>query len=182
MDKVKMKTLFDKTILGGIEVENRFVRSATWENMTTDKGQLTAELIDLYADLAKGGAGLLITGYAAVMGNEQPNPKMMRLPDDSAIDEYKKLTDMVHEHGSKIVLQIAYGGSQTDYNIGEREIWGPSAVAEIGTGVIPREMTREDISELVAAFDKIVNVNFKGAYFSVKYAAPYLNQTRWINE
>jgi NAD(P)-dependent dehydrogenase (short-subunit alcohol dehydrogenase family) len=32
----------------------------------------------------------------------------------------------------------------------------------------------EEVDE--AAFDKVVNVNFRGAYFSVKYAAPYLNE------
>jgi NAD(P)-dependent dehydrogenase (short-subunit alcohol dehydrogenase family) len=32
----------------------------------------------------------------------------------------------------------------------------------------------EEVDE--AAFDKVVNVNLKGAYFSVKYSAPYLNE------
>lgn len=147
-----MKTLFEETKLGNITVKNRFVRSATWENMTTEDGHITEKLYKIYEDLAKGEVGLIITGYANVVKEEQPNPGMMGIYNDSFIDEYKKLTNLVHSYGSKIIMQIAYGGTKTTFNVGERVIFAPNEVAEKSTNVVGKAMTKEEIDYIVNAF------------------------------
>jgi 2,4-dienoyl-CoA reductase-like NADH-dependent reductase (Old Yellow Enzyme family) len=145
-----MKTLFGKTKIGNIDMKNRFVRSSTWDKMADEKGHMTNNLMQRYEELASGGVALIFTGITMVT-EEKPYPNVMSIENDSYIDEYKKLTDMVHSYDSKIVTQLAYGGSQGNYTE-NKEILGPSAVAEIGTGVIPKEMTKEDISMLIKAF------------------------------
>ncbi len=50
-----MSKLFESTTINGMELPNRFVRSATWEGMAADDGTCTPELKNLYVDLAKGG-------------------------------------------------------------------------------------------------------------------------------
>jgi len=147
-----MKELFEKTSINGLELKNRFIRSATWERMADDKGHLTERLLNVYEKLAEGGAAAIITGYAFVVEDEQPNARMMGIYNDSFIEEYKKLTDAVHKRGSKIILQIVYGGSFTWYNTGERVIWGPSAVTNKVSNVTPKEMTLEEIRILIEAF------------------------------
>lgn len=52
--------------IGSIEIKNRFVRSATFEGMATEEGYVTDKQVELYKALAKGGVGLIITGYAYV--------------------------------------------------------------------------------------------------------------------
>jgi len=106
-----MRKIFEAAKINRLDVKNRLVRSATWENMADDKGHMTEQLFKVYEKLTRGGTGLIITGYAFVTRDEQPNPGMMGMYDDAFIDEYRKLTDMVHEQGSRIVMQIAYGGS-----------------------------------------------------------------------
>jgi len=147
-----MKELFEKTSINGLELKNRFIRSATWERMADDKGHLTERLLNVYEKLAEGGAAAIITGYAFVIEDEQPNARMMGIYNDSFIEEYKKLTDAVHKRGSKIILQIVYGGSFTWYNTAERVIWGPSAVTNKVSNVTPKEMTLEEIKILIEAF------------------------------
>lgn len=147
-----MKQIFEPTSIGSLQLKNRLVRSATWENKADDRGHLTPQLSEVYEQLAAGGVGLIITGYAFVLEQEQPNPGMMGIYADSFIDEYRQLTQRVHELGGKIVLQIAYGGSQTGYPPEEGVIWGPSAVADLATGVVPTPMSREDIQTVVTAF------------------------------
>ena len=147
-----MRHIFEEAHIGRMKLKNRLVRSAMWENLATDKGHMSEELFTLYEDLSKGGVGLIITGYAFVTPNEQPSPGMMGICDDTFIDEYKKLTDMVHLNDSKIVMQIAYGGSQTGLSPEGRTIWGPSNIPDLAFGVIPTPMTREDIRTLVKAF------------------------------
>lgn len=182
-----MKTLFDRTSIGGLELKNRFFRSATWERKADDKGHMTDRLMKVYGDLADGGTGAIITGYAFVLEDEQPNARMMGIYDDSFIDEYKKLTEMVHSKGSKIILQIVYGGSFTWFNTGQRIIWGPSAVPNKLTNVTPKEMTRDEISTLINAFGDAAlraqksgfdGVEIHGAhgYMLNTFLAPYFNQ------
>ena len=146
-----MKNLFDIVRLGNLDIKNRFVRSATWENMTED-GHMNEDLYNIYEELAKGEVGLLLTGYANIVKEEQPNAGMFGIYDDSFIPGYQELCKRVHKHGSKIVLQVAYGGTKTQYNIGERIIFAPSNVAEQSTGILGKEMTLDEIKYIVKAF------------------------------
>lgn len=182
-----MKKLFEKTTLANMELKNRFVRSATWENMTTEDGHLTPELYDIYEELAKNEVGLIITGYANVVKEEQPNPGMMGIYDDSFIAEYQKLTDLVHQHGAKIVKQIAYGGTKTSFNVGERVIFAPSEVAERGTGTLGKEMSKADIDYIVDAFAQAgrrakesgfdgVEIHAAHTYLINQFLSPYYNK------
>jgi len=84
----KMKMLFDNTTLSNMNLKNRFFRSATWEAMADDKGHMTEKLYNVYENLAKGGVGTIITGYAFVTEDEQPNPGMMGIYNDSFIEQY----------------------------------------------------------------------------------------------
>lgn len=147
-----MKELFEATRLGTLELKNRCLRSATWEGIAEETGHINDEVMALYEELAKGGAAALITGYAYVLKEEQPSPKMFGAYDDSFIDSYRPLTRMVHENDSKIILQLCYGGSFTWFNTENREIWGPSAVTNKISGVTPKEMTPEDIQTLIRAY------------------------------
>ncbi len=182
-----MKKLFEQTQLKNITLKNRFVRSATWENMTTEDGHMTKELYDVYEELAKGEVGLIITGYANVVKEEQPNPGMMGIYDDSFIDEYKKLTDLVHKYGSKIIKQIAYGGTKTSFNVGERIILAPSEVEELGTKTLGKAMTKEEIDYIVEAFAQAgkrakdagfdgVEIHGAHTYLINQFLSPYYNR------
>lgn len=184
-----LKNLFEKAKIGDMELKNRFVRSATWENMADEKGHITDKLFKVYEDLARGGVGLIITSYCYIMEEEKPNPGMLGIYNDSFIEEHKKLTEKVHEYGSKIVLQIVYGGSQTRYNIGERIIYGMSSVKHKATGVTPKEITKKEIDILKRAFaDAAIRAKKAGydgmqihaahGYFLSQTLSPYYNRRK----
>ncbi|MDG3084835.1 NADH:flavin oxidoreductase [Vibrio hannami] len=182
-----MKSLFEESYIGAMKVKNRFIRSATWENMTTEDGHMTDKLYDIYQELAEGEVGLIITGYANIVEEEQPNPGMMGIYDDSFINEYKKLTSIVHDSDSKIVMQLAYGGTKTTHNVGSRIIFAPSEVPERGTQTLGKAMTKEEIDYIVDAFAKAAGrakdagfdgVEIHGAhtYLINQFLSPYYNQ------
>lgn len=52
-----MKSLFDQTLLAGMKLKNRFVRSATYDGFADEGGHMTDELFQRYENLAKGGVG-----------------------------------------------------------------------------------------------------------------------------
>ena len=182
-----MRNLFEETKIKGITLKNRFVRSSTWESMATPEGYLTDQLMDVYKELAKGDVGLILTGYAFVTKEEQPSPRMMGIYDDSFIKDFRALTDMVHHYGSRIVLQIVYGGTQTRYRPEDRVIWGPSAVKEIGSGVVAKEMTLKEIRTLIKSFGdsalRTKSAGFDGVqihcahgYLLGQFLSPYHNR------
>ncbi|MBP2654842.1 MAG: dehydrogenase [Firmicutes bacterium] len=135
-----MKALFDKTRLGSICLKNRLFRAATFENRGSK--DLVDEMFMVYQNLARGGVGTIITGFTDVLGLE--------VYEESFLSQYKKITSMVHEYDTKIVLQIGYRGSFMFKD--EHVIWGPSAVQNVRTKIKPKEMTQEDIQLMQKAF------------------------------
>ena len=182
-----MKNLFEEVKFGNILLKNRFIRSATWENLTDEKGHLNSNLYSIYEELADSQVGLIITGYANVVKEEQPNPGMMGIYNDSFIEEYKKLTDSVHKKGSKIIMQIAYGGTKTKFNTENRIIFAPSNVPERMTKVMGQTMAKTDIDYIVEAFAqagrRIKEAGFDGvelhgahSYLINQFLSPYYNR------
>ncbi|NCB92820.1 MAG: NADH:flavin oxidoreductase [Clostridia bacterium] len=184
-----MGIIFEKTKLGSLCLKNHLVRSATWENKTTEDGHMTDELYDIYEKLAKSEVGLIITGYANILKEEQPNHGMMGIYEDSYIEDYKKLTDIVHSYGSKIIMQIAYGGTKTTYRVGERIIFAPGEIPERGTGTKGKAMTGDDILLVEEAFAqaalRIKKAGFDGVeihaahtYLINQFLSPYYNDRK----
>lgn len=182
-----MKKLFEKTSIGPMELKNRLWRAATWLNMASSTGHMTERLEKVYLDLARGGVGTIITGYAFVMEEEQPNPGMLGIYNDSFIPEYQKFTQKIQAQGANIVMQIAYGGSFTSYLPEKRTIWGPSAVAHPLTKVVPTEMTGDNIKTITAAFasaaGRVRAAGFDGVelhaahtYLLSQFLSPYFNR------
>lgn len=147
-----MATLFEETTINGMTLRNRMVRSATWEGMCEQDGRPTERLINCYKDLAKGGIGLIITGYAFVRLDGKNNPGQMGIHTDNFADDYKKMTKAVHEAGGKIAVQLVHGGGQSNAEIAGRQSFAPSAVKVNQFPEMPAELTRDEISKIITAF------------------------------
>ncbi len=179
--------LFEEVSLGSMRAKNRFVRAATWEGWATEDGRMTPELLEIYRELATGGVGAILTGYAHVVADEQPNPRMMGIYDDSFVEEYRELVSVVHGAGARIVLQVAYGGSATRLDPPSRRILGPSAVANPKTGIVPVEADEDDLAFLrdafAAAARRAKEAGFDGVelhvahgYLLGQFLSPHLNR------
>lgn len=183
-----MKNLFDKTSIRSLELKNRLVRSATHEGMSDKDGFPGPSLFKLYKRLARGGAGLIITGYAFVSKDGiSPFYRMQAIDRDEFIDKYRSLVDQVHESGARIAMQLAHCGRQTnDITINTQPI-APSAVPDTSSGVMPREMTEPDIERIIedfaqgarrvkeAGFDA-VQFHCAHGYLLSTFISPYTNR------
>lgn len=173
-------------------VKNRFVRSAAGDGMATIDGECTDRLIDFYRELAEGGVGLIITGGAYV----HQSGKMVNsigLYSDNVIDGYRRFTGKVHACNAKIVAQLFHPG-RSIYNInkGAGCLIAPSPVKVDLTGLTPRELTEDDIKELITAFAhaarRAKEAGFDGVEFHASHGyllhsflSPYTNRRgdRW---
>lgn len=109
----KDSIVFKSGKIGSIEIKNRLVKSATYENAATN-GEVTADLLKFYTDLAKGGTGMIVTGAAAVYPKNISMKRGMRVFEDRFIPELKELTKAVHgeDEECKIILQLFHPGRQ----------------------------------------------------------------------
>jgi 2,4-dienoyl-CoA reductase-like NADH-dependent reductase (Old Yellow Enzyme family) len=147
-----MNTLFDQTTINGMTLQNRLARSATWEGMCAADGRPFPKLISFYRELARGGVGLIITGYTFVSPEGKQLPGKMGIHTDEFADVMKDMTRAVHEERGKICLQLVHAGGQTDAGNAGRQPLAPSAVKIEQYPELPAEMTRDDIIRVITAF------------------------------
>ncbi|KMY67219.1 hypothetical protein AAU61_10055 [Desulfocarbo indianensis] len=184
--------LFQPTHIAGVQLKNRFVRSATAEAMATDDGRPTQALKDLYARLAEGEVGLIITSGAmieawpispATLGLRSP----LAMHDDAYIPLWQDAIEAVHQAGANIAMQIGYLGRQDIPALRGGPPLAPSAVAIASTGVEPREMTQTEIDEVVEKFAQASRrvkaagfdaVQYHGAHGNIitNFMSPFTNR------
>jgi 2,4-dienoyl-CoA reductase-like NADH-dependent reductase (Old Yellow Enzyme family) len=146
-----MNRLFESAAINSMKLRNRFVRSATWEAMATADGAVTPRLIDTIAALAKGGVGLIISGHAYIRPEGQAGPKQMSASQDELIPGLRQMAAAAHNHGAKMVLQVAHAGYFAAHHLSGAPPFAVSAAVKLDE-VPRRELTPDDIHEVVHAF------------------------------
>ena len=146
-----MKNVFDETILNGMILKNRLVRSATWEGMADAQGRPTEKLAEYNASLAQGGVGLIITGYTFIRPDGKQLPGQMGIHTDDFYQDLRAMADAVHREGGKICLQLVHCGGQASTQSAGRRPLAPSAVKVDQYPETPVELTEGEIHELIGA-------------------------------
>jgi 2,4-dienoyl-CoA reductase-like NADH-dependent reductase (Old Yellow Enzyme family) len=136
--------------IGSLVTSNRLIRAATSETMASQQGEVTDELISLYSELARGGAGLLITGHAYVEEGGQCSARQIGIYSDKLTSGLARLAAAVHEHGGRIFCELSHAGSQSIMpNVNPM---APSIIENAIFARQPREMSEDDIERVVEAF------------------------------
>ena len=175
-----------------LNIQNRFVRSATHEWLADENGQATSRIGDMYEELAKNEVGLIITGYSCVNPRGKSSDNQQGIYDDSFIEPYRKITSKVHKYKSKIIIQIVHGGRQAQPTSKYPIPVAPSAVTDSSSGITPMEMTEAEILETIedfanaarrakeAGFDG-VQLHCAHGFLLSSFISPYTNQRndRW---
>lgn len=149
-----MSILFEASHIAGLELKNRLVRSATAERMCDEDGRPEQAMIDLYADLARGGVGLIVTGHAFVHESGKAHSEMLAVHRDDFVSSVRALSEVVHQGGRKVVMQINHAGRKASEEVIGRTPVAPSPVPQFKGGPHPHELTEAEIKELVVAFGR----------------------------
>jgi len=102
-------TLLSPIDLGPVTLKNRVVMGSMHTGLE-DRFYNYGKLAAYFAERAKGGVGLIVTGGIS------PNRQGWLLPFGGTLNRYadvyfhRKLTSAVHEHGGKIVMQMLHAG------------------------------------------------------------------------
>jgi len=145
---------FADSVVCGIDLPSRIIRSATHEGMADENGRPQESLIKAYERCAKGGCGLIITGYMGISQEGKcPLYNMTMINDDSLIPAWKELTDRVHAAGAPIVAQIAHAGRQTREKVTGIKPVAPSPIRDfLYWECVPHRLRDREIRVIISDF------------------------------
>jgi len=150
-----MSILFEPMNLRNLQIKNRFVRSATYEGMAAETGEVTDGIIKRSQQLAKGDVGLIIPGYLYVHPLGRAYRHQTGIHNNDMIPGLKKVVEAVHQQGGKIAFQLAHAGRQTTKGVIGQTPIGPSAKGRDPVNFVkPKKMTEEQIHQIIQAFRK----------------------------
>ncbi|MTI67389.1 MAG: FAD-dependent oxidoreductase [Firmicutes bacterium] len=147
-----LKKVFEPIKIGTMEVKNRFVVPPMVVNYVNEDGTVSERFIAYFEEKAKGGWGLIIPENYTVCPDARGFIKLPGLWNDEQIESHKELTERVHKHESKIVVQINHSGRQTASMITGVQPVAPSPIADPTIGETPKELTVKEIHEIVEKF------------------------------
>lgn len=181
-----MPMLFEPVTIGELTVQNRIMRSATAERMAhPEKGHPSSQLANMYAALAHGGVGLIVTGHAYVDHSGRAHPEMSSIATDNLIPYWQKVIRPAQEMGARVMMQINHSGGSTEPSVTPQPL-SPSGVA-VNELVTPRQMIDAEIQHLIRAFGQAARrvreagfdgVQIHGAhgYLVSQFLTPLTNQ------
>ncbi|UJB33089.1 NADPH-dependent 2,4-dienoyl-CoA reductase [Chromobacterium sp. Beijing] len=117
-----------------------------------------------YAERARGGVGLIVTGGVG------PNPEgcvaegASMLADEAEVPHHKLVTDAVHAAGGKIALQILHSGR---YSFQEKCVSASPLIAPINF-YKPRELSDADVWQTIADFARCARLAQQAGYDGVE--------------
>ncbi|MEU8436255.1 FAD-dependent oxidoreductase [Streptomyces sp. NPDC029216] len=137
--------------LGGLRVANRIVMGAMHLNLEAreDGG---AAMAAFYAERARGGAGLIITGGCAVSPEGSGGRLYARIDDPARHPALAAWAQAVHREGGRIALQLFHAGRYTTRRATGHTPVAPSAVAGRFGGEPPAALDDEQIREVIGHF------------------------------
>ena len=144
--------LFSPIRIKKMEIPNRVVMPPMGTNLGNPDGTVSEANLAYMKRRARGGAGLIITEISAVHPTGMAIPSELGSYEDRFIPGLKKLAGVIHGGGSKAALQLHHTGRESLFLLKAGKAIAPSPIRSLVFGMTPREMTREEIQELITAF------------------------------
>ncbi|MER7803414.1 NADPH-dependent 2,4-dienoyl-CoA reductase [Streptomyces parvulus] len=145
-------TLPNRVLMGSMhvgleEAENGFERMAAF-----------------YAERARGGVGLIVTGGIAPNDEGRPYPGGARLTTEDEAARHRVVTDAVHREGGRIALQILHFGRYAYH----ADLVAPSALQAPISPHVPRELTDAEIERTVGDYARTARLARAAGYDGVE--------------
>jgi 2,4-dienoyl-CoA reductase-like NADH-dependent reductase (Old Yellow Enzyme family)/thioredoxin reductase len=147
-----LSNLFSPIQIKTMELANRVVLPPMGTNLGNPDGSVSAASLAYLKRLARGGAGLVVTEVCAVHPSGSAINNQLGVYEDRFIPGLKKLVALAHAAGSRIALQLHHAGRESLHLLQQKKAVAPSAIRSLVYGLTPREITRDEIQEIIAAF------------------------------
>jgi 2,4-dienoyl-CoA reductase-like NADH-dependent reductase (Old Yellow Enzyme family) len=171
-----MSKLFSQLTIRNITLRNRIVVSPMCQYSSEDGYANDWHFVHL-GSRSIGGAGMIISEATAVCPEGRITPGDLGIWKDEHINDLKRITDFIHNHGSVAGIQLAHagrkascavpwqGGKQLTIENGGWQTVGPSSIP-FTEGINPPEpLTIEGINKVISEFrtgaERAISAGFK---------------------
>jgi len=138
--------------IGKLELKNRMIMAPMVANLAYEDGSVSERLKAYHEERAKGGVALITVEASYVHLSGKGFRNEVGLYSDRLISGLRGLVDAIHAHGAKASIQLYHAGRQTKSSVTGRLIVAPSPIPDPTEPDTPRELTIDEIAELVRAF------------------------------
>lgn len=179
-----MTKINDSITINNTVIRNRIMMPPLWNarHVRID-GHLCDDDFIHYAERAKNGTGLIVVEASAVDKDGKSFVNELGIWDDKYIDGFRKLTEICHTYGAKMLIQLHHGGFKTN-----PELASPLSASNYDDGNIHADaMTHEQIKYTIENFTKATKraemAGFDGVelhachgYLIDQFASPDINK------
>lgn len=157
---------FKNYTLKNTNLKNRIVMPPMCMYSSDETGMANDFHYTHYVSRAIGAVGLIILESTGVVENGRTTDNDLGIWDDTHIDGLKKIVNGVKKYGSKIAIQLNHGGRK--YTGTASQAVAPSAVKFDERSTLPKELTRDDIKEIVLNFKEAAKRADKAGFDAIE--------------
>ena len=190
--------LFSHFSLRGLEFKNRIFLSPMCQ-YSSEEGMPTDWHLVHLGSHAVGGVALVMVEATAVSPEGRISPWDSGIWSDRHVQAFKRITTFIEEQGAVPGIQLAHAGRKASTDVpwrGEKPLsigeggWQPLAPSPLRLGEtspVPREMTTEDLEEVVSQFAaaarrsleagfRVIEIHMAQGYLLHEFLSPISNQ------
>ena len=155
--------LLEPLPVGSIMLRNRVVMGSMHTGLEERPGGF-ARMAAFFAERARGGVGLIVTGGIAPNEEGAVAKGAAKLTTPAEAEHHRPVTDAVHAAGGRICLQILHAGRYA-YN---PQLVAPSALQAPINPFTPRELDEAEVEGQIAAFVRCATLAQQAGYDGVE--------------
>ena len=154
--EAQMSLLFSPARIKHLALSSRLVMPPMASAKADERGFVTGELCRTYDEMTAGSAvGLVITEHAYVSLDGKLRARQLSIAEDDCIAGLRRLTDVIHENGTKTIAQITHAGAASSTEITGLPVLSAGSVrvhCRSGSTSPLHIMTQKDIDKTIADF------------------------------
>ncbi|WP_158838410.1 NADPH-dependent 2,4-dienoyl-CoA reductase [Polaribacter sp. L3A8] len=159
----KYKHIFEPLDLGFTTLKNRILMGSMHTGLEEEKNGLD-RIAAYYAERAKGGVGLIVTGGISPNVQGWTGPFSSRMSTEKHAKQHQKITAAVHKEGGKICMQILHSGR---YGYHPFSV-APSKIKSPITPFKPFKLTKSGIKRTIRDFVNSAELSHLAGYDGIE--------------
>lgn len=163
---MKEQNIFDPFTLKGLDVKNRIMMSPMCQYSVDKKDGIATDWHYIhYVSRAIGGAGLVMVEMTDVEPDGRISNYDLGLWSEEQVPALQRIVDGIHQYGAKAAIQIAHAGRKAE----DAEVpVAPSAIPFDENSKTPRELTTDEVYELIEKFRRSVRLAVKAGFDAIE--------------
>ena len=166
--------LFQPLTIRRMGLKNRIMSTGHDTTLPTD-GLVNEALVAYHEARARGGVGLIVSQVAGVHETARYTSHMLMATEDECIAGFRKLAEVCHRHGCKIISQLFHPGREImEGGDGLLTVaYAPSVSPNERFRVMPRQLAKSMIDEIVAGYAQAARRIYEAGLDGVEFVASH---------